>query len=328
MTMKQGSKGPDVKLLQLMLKAAGYFPGAVDGDFGPRTTEAVLAFQADRPDIDDDGVVGPMTLGALEMAVESVDAASRAKPSITPANTETWNAFAALTDLIASKPVRYGPGRGLWSNGQLVITYGAGMLGGTIKRWPNVIKQTYPSFHCSSWTNFFLSWLMRRNQDFTHAGNIVSLFDLVEKDPHVHLNPGAGMYRGFGDVCFRIEPGGAGARRLGIQGVFDMQELYDRRDELPTFMVCGQSTLLRTGWRWWHHTVVFAVRDGRLYRIAADGSKSATQGYSATPMALIEITPKAIKSYANAAYRVYGVSTIDGAYGDPRREIPLVTFET
>ena len=69
MILKQGSQGPDVEQIQLRLKAAGYDPGDVDGDFGKRTTAAVLAFQADRPELEDDGVAGPMTLGALDAAV-------------------------------------------------------------------------------------------------------------------------------------------------------------------------------------------------------------------------------------------------------------------
>jgi peptidoglycan hydrolase-like protein with peptidoglycan-binding domain len=318
-------------LLQLKLRACGYDPGVIDGDYGKRTEAAVLAFQVDRPDIDDDGIAGPQTLGAIDMAVAKVKSdadAARPPNDYVPCNGKTWLAFQALVDSIVGKPVRYGPGRGLCVNNAFVITYGAGRLGGTTTQWPNVLNKTYPAFHCSSWTNFFMSWLCRRNEDFTHAGNIPSLFTLLEATPELHQNPGAGPYRGFGDVCFRVPIDGSGAKRLGISGVVDMKELLDRKDSLPTFIVCGQSTKLSTGWKWWHHTVLFAVspKDGKLYRIAADGTKG-PNGYSATPMRWIEITPANVGNFANVAYKPYGVRTSDGSYGDQSRPIAPVVFE-
>ncbi|MFH1807224.1 MAG: peptidoglycan-binding protein [Pseudomonadota bacterium] len=63
-TLRQGAKGAAVKTLQQKLKNAGFNPGAVDGDFGPRTRAAVLAFQRSRG-ISADGVVGPQTWGKL-----------------------------------------------------------------------------------------------------------------------------------------------------------------------------------------------------------------------------------------------------------------------
>lgn len=330
MILRPGDKGPEVELLQLKLKSCGYDPGVIDGDYGKRTTAAVLAFQVDRPDVDDDGIAGPQTLGAIDMAIAKIKAESdAAKPpsEYVPCNDDTWRAFMVLVDAITKTPTRYGPGRGLWVDGKFVVTYGAGKLGGTVQQWPNVLNRTYPSFHCSSWTNFFMSWLCRRNQDFTHAGNIPSLFELLEGTPDLHQNPGAGPWRGFGDVCFRIPIDGSGAKRLGISGVVDMRELLDRKDSLPTFIVCGQSTKLSTGWKWWHHTVLFAIRDGKLFRIAADGTKGPS-GYSGTPMRWVEITAANVGNYANVAYRPYGVrASDDGSYGDQSRPIAPVTFE-
>jgi hypothetical protein len=316
-------------MLQLKLKAAGYDPGDVDGDYGPKTEKAVLAFQIDRPDIDDDGIAGPQTFGALDAAIAKRKAAADATPApstFVPCNAPTWAAFELLVEAITKQPVRYGPGRGLWVDDKFIITYGAGQLNGTTRQWPNVLGRTYPAFHCTSWTNFFLSWLCRRNQDFTHAGNIPSLFDLLEQSPELHQNPGAGPYRGFGDVCFRIPIDGSGARRLGIGGVVDARELLDRKDTLPTFIPCGQSTKLTTGWKWWHHTVLFVSYEHKLYRIAADGLRGPA-GYSATPMRWVEITPANVSALANAAYRPYGVKTVDGSYGDQSRPIAPVAFE-
>lgn len=63
-TVRYGSKGPAVQLLQRELRAAGFNPGPVDGDFGPRTRAAVIALQRARHLIVD-GIVGPQTWGSL-----------------------------------------------------------------------------------------------------------------------------------------------------------------------------------------------------------------------------------------------------------------------
>ena len=43
--LKQGSSGPDVTDLQQKLKDLGFDPNGVDGNFGPGTRDAVIAFQ-------------------------------------------------------------------------------------------------------------------------------------------------------------------------------------------------------------------------------------------------------------------------------------------
>jgi len=63
-TLRRGAHGAAVNELQRKLKAAGFDPGPIDGDFGPRTEAAVKAFQRSRG-IGVDGVVGPQTWGKL-----------------------------------------------------------------------------------------------------------------------------------------------------------------------------------------------------------------------------------------------------------------------
>ena len=62
--LKTGSRGPLVELLQTALSRAGYDPGKIDGVFGARTREAVIAFQ-NAGGLAADGVVGPLTHQAL-----------------------------------------------------------------------------------------------------------------------------------------------------------------------------------------------------------------------------------------------------------------------
>ncbi|MGB0127401.1 MAG: peptidoglycan-binding protein [Rhodocyclaceae bacterium] len=67
-SLKEGSSGPDVEQLQNQLKAKGFDPGFVDGQFGPGTEAAVIAFQKSEG-LAADGVAGPGTLAALGLAV-------------------------------------------------------------------------------------------------------------------------------------------------------------------------------------------------------------------------------------------------------------------
>lgn len=64
MALQVGSSGSRVQDLQRRLAAAGFNPGAADGDFGPRTRRAVEAFQRARG-IEVDGKVGTQTSRAL-----------------------------------------------------------------------------------------------------------------------------------------------------------------------------------------------------------------------------------------------------------------------
>jgi peptidoglycan hydrolase-like protein with peptidoglycan-binding domain len=62
-----GSDGNSVSRLQHLLTHAGFDCGGVDGDFGPQTRAAVLAFQKAHG-LESDGLVGPKTWEALQAA--------------------------------------------------------------------------------------------------------------------------------------------------------------------------------------------------------------------------------------------------------------------
>ncbi|MFB2877964.1 peptidoglycan-binding domain-containing protein [Floridanema aerugineum] len=61
--IRLGSKGKDVMYLQQLLNKKGYSL-KVDGDFGPRTEDAVRRFQKSHH-LKVDGIVGPATWNAL-----------------------------------------------------------------------------------------------------------------------------------------------------------------------------------------------------------------------------------------------------------------------
>jgi len=60
--------GPAVQAIQSRLKTLGFDPGVVDGDFGPHTQAAVIAFQLSKG-LAPDGEVGPRTAAALGVLV-------------------------------------------------------------------------------------------------------------------------------------------------------------------------------------------------------------------------------------------------------------------
>jgi len=64
-TLRQGSSGPDVTELQQKLKDLGFDPNGVDGNFGPGTKAAVIAFQQSKG-LQADGIAGPATMTALQ----------------------------------------------------------------------------------------------------------------------------------------------------------------------------------------------------------------------------------------------------------------------
>ena len=68
-TLKKGSKGENVKLLQKNLNELGHDCGQVDGDFGSKTLKAVKEFQTDKK-LKVDGIVGAKTWAALDEAAE------------------------------------------------------------------------------------------------------------------------------------------------------------------------------------------------------------------------------------------------------------------
>jgi Putative peptidoglycan binding domain len=67
-TLKPGDTGSQVKILQRALATLGFSPGKPDGDYGPSTQVAVERFQLSKQ-LAEDGVVGPQTLNALQMAL-------------------------------------------------------------------------------------------------------------------------------------------------------------------------------------------------------------------------------------------------------------------
>lgn len=90
-SLKEGSRGSDVRTLQARLKTLGYYSGSADGIFGAGTTAAVKAFQKNNG-LTADGKAGGNTL--LKLYSSSAKAAGSSsvvtkKPTSTPHRTAT-----------------------------------------------------------------------------------------------------------------------------------------------------------------------------------------------------------------------------------------------
>ena len=79
-TLKLDSQGKDVERLQKRLKKLGFPPGNIDGDFGPGTQAALMAFQRSKGLLAD-GIAGPRTLTALGLMAD--DTLPSAIPGVT-----------------------------------------------------------------------------------------------------------------------------------------------------------------------------------------------------------------------------------------------------
>ncbi len=73
--LKSGSSGTLVKTVQTKLKNWGYYTGAVDGIFGPKTVAAVKYFQRVNG-LTQDGVVGQKTAAAMGISLSSSSSSS------------------------------------------------------------------------------------------------------------------------------------------------------------------------------------------------------------------------------------------------------------
>jgi N-acetylmuramoyl-L-alanine amidase len=70
-SLSEGSRGREVQQLQAVLIQLKYLGGAADGDFGPKTKDALLRFQRDWR-LEADGKYGPNTRAALLKALRPV----------------------------------------------------------------------------------------------------------------------------------------------------------------------------------------------------------------------------------------------------------------
>src|SRR2546422_6484943 len=95
--LKQGSSGSDVTDLQQKLKDLGFDPNGVDGNFGPGTRDAVIAFQQSKG-LQADGIAGPATLAALGLDDGQTNADPGSSASTDTASVDTASSADTAAD--------------------------------------------------------------------------------------------------------------------------------------------------------------------------------------------------------------------------------------
>lgn len=303
--LRRGSRGPAVRELQTLLKAAGYYQTYnLDGLYGPGTENSVRDLQEETARLVVDAICGPQTWGALDgiLVTTPEEPEPDPEPSIDVTD-QTWLGWLRLVELVTTTPVVYGPGRGGYMppetgfEGSWIIRNKSGNYPGGK---PLGVKG---AFVCSTWTNFVAGYLLRYDERYTPTGGMPALSMVLESSDDLHPVPGlpGAQYRGYGPYTHKIAPH---IRDLPLA------TLYDMRAQLPTFVIAGQSSR-RRGWWNYHHCAVF-VADHRqvgspLYRIAADGYRGRS-GFSKTPMVYRKIDPDYVARHdSRHRLRCYGL---------------------
>jgi peptidoglycan hydrolase-like protein with peptidoglycan-binding domain len=98
-TLRQGSKGAQVKILQEKLNSLGFNAGKVDGSFGPKTKAAVLAFQKAHG-LARDGVVGPATRAKLNSITPAKSKPQDPKPESQDSDSSRANNIPPVTQTL------------------------------------------------------------------------------------------------------------------------------------------------------------------------------------------------------------------------------------
>ena len=119
-TLTRGAHGDDVRTLQAKLAEKGFSPGALDGDFGPGTEAAVVAFQQSAGLVAD-GVAGPRTAAALGLAPADAAAAGVTSAAAAVPDPAPPGEMPAMTVAIASRMVAGAPLDNIRQNLPLVL---------------------------------------------------------------------------------------------------------------------------------------------------------------------------------------------------------------
>lgn len=94
-TIRYGSRGAEVEVLQRRLANLGYYNGPIDGSFGSSTYDAVVWFQRNN-NLSGDGVVGPSTWAALPTGKPSNSSSYTPITNRPPNNPDAQNRYVVV----------------------------------------------------------------------------------------------------------------------------------------------------------------------------------------------------------------------------------------
>lgn len=219
-----------------------------------------------------------------------------------------------MSDVVIEEPIAAHPlALFRWAQDSRLVYSGGRGLGRDGAFYANRFASRWHSsggrgFHCTSWTNFVLAYFTGvAPEDFTEKGNMPSLFWLCEKSGTQMFNPLDHLGRRLLQRPVPIHCYGQDVERLFKSGSIDDLMAAIKPGEL---VVAGESSLIKGSWRWWHHTSAwYRDHDGTLYRMAADGYKSRTTGYSHDPMRVQRVDDLLVrKARRTKQYRAYRVN--------------------
>lgn len=151
-TLRLGSTGPDVELLQLGLQRGDWLQTSPDGIFGNVTQTAVYSFQNDTG-LDVDGIAGPQTWRALAPFLSGYD-------TVKYSNTESLNDLAKRYSSTVEAILTANPGideQDIQEGELLIIPYGFDVVPTNISFTSNVLAYSveglcvrYPFLACES----------------------------------------------------------------------------------------------------------------------------------------------------------------------------------
>ena len=143
-TMRVGSKGDRVKLLQQALIQLKYLSGKADGKYGSATKKAVVAFQK-KQKLTADGVAGRKTLTALENALKNQASTQTAETTETTRTAETTEATTQTTTSTPTLKAGYAP-----DGSRLRLLHWFNDIKGTLKNGDHLL--IYEPISGISWT--------------------------------------------------------------------------------------------------------------------------------------------------------------------------------
>jgi peptidoglycan hydrolase-like protein with peptidoglycan-binding domain len=174
--LQEGATGANVSRLQSLLSSAGFNPGGIDGDFGPRTRAAVMNYQESRG-LGVDGVVGPQTWSALNGHAPAV---SRGP---VPGATSSGSSAVRTAQSVLGQDISD-------------LKY-SGPLAPYLDKWPG-------NDVCCA--NFVSACLEKTGQisPAQHTDNVGALADSLRTDPQWSSVPGLAQARPGDVVCFDV----------------------------------------------------------------------------------------------------------------------------
>lgn len=189
-SLKAGSTGPQVGSLQTKLKVLGFYQGPIDSDFGKGTTKALKQFQKSK-DLKADGIAGPKTLAALDLATANKAGADVTTPSDDglklPLLSETdFEAAAKLLncDVAAIKAVAAveSSGNGFLSDGRVKILFEGHQF---YKFTKGAYAESCPTICYQKWTK--AHYTKGANADVRGAGELARLEQAMGLDREAAL---------------------------------------------------------------------------------------------------------------------------------------------